>query len=277
MREKCRLIYDPPQPGEVNMARDMAIIEEVAQGAPPTLRFYSWQPAALSLGFFQQVEDIADTAACSRLGIDIVKRPTGGRALLHYRELTYSVAVPENHPLVPRGILPSYKFFSAAIIGGLRELGVQTGLAPGGNRGKGLLPGACFDSPSAYEIQVDGKKVVGSAQVRRDGTLLQHGSILLELSLDLYRQVLCGQSKTEHYIAQLGERAAGLRDLGYNVTADEIYHAVSKHFAKLLSVDFTEEGYKQNGTLSVHCNRRRPGRLHGGTACRGTGPKDIAG
>lgn len=241
MREKWRLIYDPPQPGIVNMDRDMAILEEVSQGlAPPTLRFYSWSPAALSIGYFQKADNIADISACSRLGIDIVRRPTGGRALLHHRELTYSVVVPESHPLIPRGVLPSYKFFSGAIISGLRELGVNTGLAPGENRGKGLLPGACFDSPSAYEIQVAGKKVVGSAQVRKDDTLLQHGSILLELSLDLYRQVLCDSSgrKKDYYMDELGKRAAGLTDLGYSVTADEIYRAVSKGFSELLNVDF---------------------------------------
>jgi lipoate-protein ligase A len=251
MREKWRLIYDAPQSGKVNMDRDMAILNEVSQGlALPTLRFYSWNPAALSLGYFQKPENIADISACSRLGIDIVKRPTGGRALLHHRELTYSVVVPESHRLIPRGVLPSYKFFSGAIVNGLRELGVLTDMASGASRGKGLLPGACFDSPSAYEIQVAGKKVVGSAQVRKNGVLLQHGSILLELSLDLYSQVLCDSSerKKERYMDELGNRAAGLTDLGYSVTADEIYLAVSKGFSELLNVDFLKEDEPWNIT-----------------------------
>lgn len=240
MKEKWRLIYDSPQAGKVNMARDMGILEEVSQGlAPPTLRFYSWHPATLSLGYFQKAEDIADISACNRLGIDIVRRPTGGRALLHHRELTYSVVVPESYRLIPKGVLPSYKFFSSAIINGLRALEVPAELVPGENRGKGLLPGACFDSPSAYEIQVAGKKVVGSAQVRQSNIILQHGSILLVLSLDLYRQVLGGEK--DYYLAELGKRAAGLTDLGYTVTADEIYQAVSKGFFALFDVDFFEE------------------------------------
>jgi lipoyl(octanoyl) transferase len=242
MREKWRLIYDASLPGAVNMSRDLTILEQVSAGlAPPTLRFYTWSPPALSLGYFQEVEEVADIAACSRLGIDIVRRPTGGRALLHHRELTYSVAVPDKSRIVPIGVLPAYKFFSQAIISGLQELGIGAALAPGDNRGKGLAPGSCFDTPSAYEIQVDGKKVVGSAQLRRNGALLQHGSILLELSLDLYRQVLRGGRKHDGYSDSLAGRAAGLDDLGYRVSTEDLFRSVSKGFSELLSVDFLRE------------------------------------
>ncbi len=241
LRDKWRLIFDPPLPGMENMSRDLEIMDEVVKNlSPPTLRFFTWDRPTLSVGYFQQPEEVADMAACKKLGIDIVRRPTGGRALLHNRELTYSIVVPEKYPLIPAGVLPSYKFFSKAIVKGLQALGVEAELAPGFNRGQGLAPGACFDTPSAYEIQVKEKKVVGSAQLRRGGCLLQHGSILLELSLELYRQVLksTDSEKKEDYMSELGQRAAGLSDLGYKLCIDEIYNALSKSFSELLAVDF---------------------------------------
>jgi lipoate-protein ligase A len=241
VREKWRLITDPALPGDINMARDMAMLEQVAcHGAPPTLRFYAWNPPALSLGYFQKAEDVIDIKACRRLGIDIVRRPTGGRALLHHRELTYSLAVSENHPLIPRDVLSSYRLLSSAIVEGLHRLGVEAEMAPGENRGRGLTPGSCFDTPSAFEIQVRGKKVVGSAQLRRSGVLLQHGSILLELSPDLYRQVLLpsGAGEGDDYLVKLGDRSAGLADLGYRLTAEELALAVCAGFSRLFEADF---------------------------------------
>jgi lipoate-protein ligase A len=224
------------------MSRDLAILDEVAKAAaPPTLRFYTWSPPALSLGYFQQAEDVADIEACRRLGIEIVRRPTGGRALLHHRELTYSVAVPEGHPLIPTAVLPAYKFLSSAIINGLSLLGVEADLSAGENRGRGKAPGSCFDTPSAYEIQIGGKKVVGSAQLRRNGALLQHGSILLELSLDLYRHVLRHDCREDNYIDILGKRAAGLHDLGYNTPIEDLTGAMVSGFSELLSTDFLRE------------------------------------
>ncbi len=240
MWEKWRLITDPALPGVVNMARDLAILEQVAAGeAPPTLRFYSWSPPAISLGHFQQEEDIVDTGACRRLGIEIVRRPTGGRALLHHRELTYSVVLPETHPLLPKGVLLSYRLLSTAIVSGLQRLGINAEMAPGESRGPGLAPGSCFDTPSAYEVQVAGKKVAGSAQLRRDGVLLQHGSILQELSLDLYRQVLPVRGGDDsHYMEKLAARAAGLDDLGYRFSLEDLALAICAGFAEVFNMEF---------------------------------------
>lgn len=191
MVAKWRLIYDHPLPGETNMRRDLEILKEVASDqAPPTLRLYSWAPPALSLGRFQKAAEVADIDACRRLGIDIVRRPTGGRAVLHDRELTYSLALPDKRTFVPAGVVPAYRFLSGALLDAFTRLGVEAQLSPEKTRAAGPASGSCFDSPSAYELHVLGKKVVGSAQMRRDGVLLQHGSILLELPLQNYRQIL---------------------------------------------------------------------------------------
>jgi lipoate-protein ligase A len=163
------------------MAVDEVVLDGVASGAAPTtVRFYGWKPACLSLGYFQSF-DVVDLDACRTLGIDIVRRPTGGRAILHDRELTYSVSLPAAVLGQERGILPSYHRISRALQAGLRALGIITTMAP--ESAAASLPEhgpICFDRPSAHEILLQGRKLIGSAQVRRANALLQHGSILVE-------------------------------------------------------------------------------------------------
>ncbi len=245
MKETWRLVHDPPLPGKANMDRDLDFHRQAARGdAPPTLRFYRWNPPALSLGYFQRPEEVADLKACRDLKIDIVRRPTGGRALLHYRELTYSLTVPEGHPKVPTSVLGAYRVFSSGLVRGLARLGIEAELAGKERRGRGPSPGACFDAPSAFELQVQGKKVVGSAQMRRDGALLQHGSILLCLPLDLYRQVLLpppGAGGASDHLKSLAAGAAGLEDLGYRVPLQKLAAALTAGFAEVLEVEFRAE------------------------------------
>lgn len=252
MQETWRLIHDPPLPGKINMKRDLSLLKEVCEGRSlPILRFYTWSPPALSLGFFQKAEEVAEVKACSRLGVDIVRRPTGGRALLHHRELTYSLIIPEEHPLIPKGVLESYKLLSQGIIKGLLALGIKAELAPGEGRGKGLVPGACFDSPSAYEIQVFGKKVVGSAQVRRRGGLLQHGAILQELSIDIYRQILKFANEASP-LDSLEKKAAGLKDLGYIVSEKELAQEIAKGFSEVFDVEICKDKEAQREWSSIN-------------------------
>jgi lipoate-protein ligase A len=180
-----RLLLDPPGTGAWNMAVDEVLLDGVAAGsAPPTIRFYEWAPPCLSLGYFQAYE-VVDAAGCRKLGVDVVRRPTGGRAILHDRELTYSVALPLRLLGDAGGVLPSYHRLSLALERGLRRLGVPVVLAP--ETAAQSVPDhgpVCFDRPSAYEILLGGRKLVGSAQVRRATGILQHGSILIEPRID---------------------------------------------------------------------------------------------
>ena len=176
-----RLLLDPPASGAWNMAVDEVLLDGVAAGsAPPTLRFYQWAPPCLSLGYFQPFE-VVDVDGCRALGVDLVRRPTGGRAILHDRELTYSVALPARLLGDDGGVLPSYHRLSLALEAGLSRLGVPVARAPesAGQPAPAHGP-VCFDRPSAHEILLDGRKLVGSAQVRRAAAILQHGSILIE-------------------------------------------------------------------------------------------------
>lgn len=183
---------DPAQ----NMAIDEAIMNAVAEGkAPPTLRFYGWNPATLSIGYFQKAEDEVDLAKVAERGIGFVRRPTGGRAVLHDQELTYSMILPESYPNIPQTVTESYRVLSNGLLYGFRRLGLQAdmvNLADEEEKFKYSSAGsaACFDSPSWYELVVEGKKVAGSAQMRQKGVILQHGSILLDLDSDLLFELL---------------------------------------------------------------------------------------
>ena len=174
-----RLLIDRPTLGAWNMSVDEAIMNDVIGGLSiPTIRFYAWQPATLSLGYAQPVSDVDQDRIHDR-GWNLVRRATGGRAILHRHELTYSVIVPADHPLAKEGIIESYRQISLAITHGLELLG----LATQADRKQGSLKdmgAVCFETPSHYEITTqDGRKLVGSAQLRRRGAILQHGTLPL--------------------------------------------------------------------------------------------------
>lgn len=156
------------------MTADVALLREVAGGAAPALRVYRWSRPALSLGRFQPETDV-DDAACARFGVEIVRRPTGGRALLHGGDLTYAVAVPK-----PSGAAGSvdavYGWLASGLVAGLARLGVDAAVAHGG----GSADPACFTGMQGADLRVGERKLCGSAQLQRDGVVLQHGAILLE-------------------------------------------------------------------------------------------------
>jgi len=162
------------------MARDRQLLDQLVRGQrPATLRFYSWSPACISLGLGQR-EEILDLDAVRRAGLDVVRRPTGGQALLHDRELTYSVVASLQDPAVGGTLMRSYHAISEALLAGLREIGINGEGAPCEPRpALGLTP-VCFASASAEEVLVGGRKLLASAQWRTRGAFLQHGSLLLE-------------------------------------------------------------------------------------------------
>lgn len=156
-----------------NMGLDEAILESVASGAePPTLRLYRWDPPAVSIGYFQGARDEVDIERCQAAGVGLVRRLTGGGAVYHDAELTYSVVVPETHPLASGSILDSYRAVCSGVIAGLAELGVRAEFAP------------------LNDVVSGGKKVSGNAQTRKRGCLLQHGTVLLEVDPEAMFAVL---------------------------------------------------------------------------------------
>jgi lipoate-protein ligase A len=161
------------------MAVDEAILNSVIDGASlPTLRFYAWSPPCLSLGRSQGLAE-ADLAACRAAGVDIVRRPTGGRSILHTDELTYSVSLIQTDPRARGGIVESYRRLSEGLLAGLHRLGVDATQARGQTTDSTETTAVCFETPSDYEITVAGRKLVGSAQWRARGGVLQHGTLPL--------------------------------------------------------------------------------------------------
>ncbi len=174
-----RLLVSPPADGATNMALDEAIVRAVGAGlARPTLRLYAWTPPCLSLGRAQSGDEV-DRAACARDGIHVVRRATGGQAILHTDELTYSVTASPHEPRLAGDILASYRRLSQALLAALQYLGVHAQSRPMQRQARDTHT-VCFETPSHYELtSSDGRKLVGSAQMRAREAVLQHGTLPL--------------------------------------------------------------------------------------------------
>lgn len=189
--ESWRLILSPPMCGAENMALDEAILETVCSGdSPPTLRLYAWNPPCLSLGYAQPISDV-DLDRLKAFGWDLVRRPTGGRAILHSDELTYAIIAKDDNPHLAGGVLRSYRHLSKGLVHALTLLGLDVEIQPEIplNHEDRTNP-VCFQVPSAFEITAQMKKLIGSAQVRRRGCVLQHGSLPLSGDIAMICQVL---------------------------------------------------------------------------------------
>lgn len=175
-----RLILDGGHSGAWNMAVDEALVEAVDAGrSAPVLRLYRWSPPALSLGFSQSFE-AADATFCAAHGVDLVRRPTGGRAVLHHLELTYAVLAPLGTGTFTRDLQAAYQAICRALVAGLAELGVSAEVAgrPDGDLVRPSQAIPCFIGPASGEVVAGGRKLVGSAMRRAGNSILQHGSIL---------------------------------------------------------------------------------------------------
>ncbi|MFX0559938.1 biotin/lipoate A/B protein ligase family protein [Tepidibacillus infernus] len=175
----------------INMALDEALLEWHSKGQfPPTIRFYGWDPATLSIGYFQKLHREINLQKVKEHGIGLVRRLTGGRAVLHDKELTYSVVISENHPKMPKTVTEAYRIISLGLLEGFKQLGLHAYFSVPETKEeldklKNPRSSVCFDAPSWYELVVEGRKVAGSAQTRQKGVILQHGSILLDLDEDI--------------------------------------------------------------------------------------------
>lgn len=184
---RWRVLVTPPADGAWNMALDEALLARARETGEGVVRVYGWSAPTLSLGRHQTARGRYDLERASALGVRFVRRPTGGRAVLHHREVTYSVTAPVG----PMGSLrESYGWINRLLVEGLHRLGVDAQVAA--SVGHAPPPGTapCFEEPVDGEIVARGRKLVGSAQVREDGALLQHGSILLEDDQELASALL---------------------------------------------------------------------------------------
>lgn len=244
-----RLIYDlPTRSGAMNMAVDEAILHSVLTGVqPPTLRLYGWSPPCVSLGYGQRAREI-DLARLRSMGWDIVRRPTGGRAILHIDELTYSVVCPHDHPLAEGGILASYQRISRALMTAMQLLGATVTFNDASSSSASTSP-VCFDQPGRYEITFAGRKLIGSAQLRRQAGMLQHGTLPLTGDIARLCQVLTYAEEIERELDAERVRASAITletALERPVSWDEAAHAAASGFsislgAQLITDNLTYE------------------------------------
>ncbi|MFZ6018387.1 MAG: lipoate--protein ligase family protein [Chloroflexota bacterium] len=240
-----RLIKTPPAPGAWNMALDESILQFVAAGKSlPVLRLYAWEPACLSLGYAQPIKDV-DFQNLVENGWELVRRPTGGRAILHTDELTYAVIAPQNEPRVAGSILESYRRLSTALVEALHLLDLPATADKEYPIPEGSQPNAavCFEVPSNYEITVQGKKLIGSAQARRYKGVLQHGSLPLYGDLTRITQALRFENETERRQAaqRLLDHATTVEMiLGKVLDWDTAAHAFKTAFEQVLNIEFLE-------------------------------------
>lgn len=237
-----RIILSPAARGAWNMAVDEAILEATAAGeSAPTLRLYSWAPPCLSLGSAQPISQI-DVNKLHEFGWDIVRRPTGGRAILHADEITYAVAAPIHDPNFEGGVLHSYRYFSEGLITALSILGLEVEIQPelALNEAERSQP-VCFELPSSYEITVKDKKLVGSAQLRRKGGVLQHGTMPLKGDIGRISLVLSFKDDDLRRQSQVKvrDRASPLDALlGHSVSWDQAAEAITQGFSRALGMNF---------------------------------------
>ncbi len=239
-----RLIRTAPAPGAWNMALDESILEHVHRGeAIPTLRLYAWTPACLSLGHAQPFADV-DVARLRAHGWDVVRRLTGGRAILHTDELTYSVTAPADEPRVAGTVLESYNRLAGALMRAVHDLGLPVEMKEHSNRSlTPMLNPVCFEVPSTYEITVRGKKLIGSAQARKKEHMLQHDSLPLHGDLTRICQVLVfvDEAAREQAAVRLLERATTVESvLGRVVDCETAVQAFVRAFENELGLTFEE-------------------------------------
>lgn len=233
-----RFIHSGYQTGAMNMALDDALLQSVANGQSlPILRFYRWLPATVTLGYAQSVHSDLDLAVCRDAGVDVVRRTTGGRAVLHDQEVTYSVIAPLNTELFGNSVLDCYRVISEVLQKTLLQLGLPAQLVPGKPRGghRNATKAVCFSAPSQYELVIEGRKVAGSSQKRYGQVFLQHGSIPVEMDLDLLGRAL--------KVNENEERAGSLETVGWlnrwsdsKLTIEDVETALAGIFSEHLQI-----------------------------------------
>ena len=220
MSEQWRLLQTGMNTAFANMAIDRSILVANSNGmVPPTVRLYGWVPPAISIGYFQSLTEEVDLDACQRLGVDYVRRITGGGAVFHDKEVTYSLVIPESHLQIPKNILKSYGRICGAIIKGLQNLGIESEYAP------------------INDIVSGGKKISGNAQTRKLGTVLQHGTILLDVDVDTMFSLLKvpNEKMKDKLIKDVKQRMTSIqhilgRTIDFHDVADAMKHGFEEEF-----------------------------------------------
>ena len=237
---RWRLLVTEPLDGATNMALDEAILQARLQEiAPPTLRFFSWDPPTVSLGYGQGLDAAINVEACRQLGVGLVRRPTGGSAIYHdtfEREVTYSVVARSGDFDGSGDLLETYRWIGAGLTTGLRRLGVPAEMVPVRPSDPSAMPAFCFARTGSYEVEVAGRKLVGSAQRRQSGAFLQHGSVLLGADVARLRLLFPQEADPLAGMTTLEEA------LGRRPTFSEVVEALTEGLRETHGLDLAPGG-----------------------------------
>lgn len=243
-----------------NMAMDEALLNFVSRGEiDPVVRFYTWNPATLSVGYFQRLKKEIDIDKVKEKGFGLVRRQTGGRGVLHDKELTYSVIVPESHPNMPSTITEAYRVISEGLLEGFKLLRFDAYFAiPRSKEEREKLKqprsAVCFDAPSWYELVVEGRKIAGSAQTRQKGVILQHGSLLQDVDVDeLFDMFIFKNDRLKEKMKKaFVDKAVAINDISdRHISIEEMEKAFEEGFKKGLNIEFKPLSLTENQLAEV--------------------------
>lgn len=243
-----------------NMAMDEALLNFVSRGEiDPVVRFYTWSPATLSVGYFQRLKKEIAIEKVKEKGFGLVRRQTGGRGVLHDKELTYSVIVPESHPDMPTTITEAYRVISEGLLEGFKLLGFDAYFAiPRSKEEREKLKqprsAVCFDAPSWYELVVEGRKIAGSAQTRQKGVILQHGSLLQDVDIDeLFDMFIFKNDRLKEKMKKaFVDKAVAINDISERyISIEEMEKAFEEGFKNGLNIEFKPLSLTENQLAEV--------------------------
>lgn len=244
MKEQWRLLLTGYKSAAENMAIDRAVLVAHSKGnVPPTVRFYGWNPPAISIGYFQRLNEEVDLDACKQNDVEYVRRITGGGAVFHEDELTYSIVISEKHQSISKNILESYGSICGAVMNGLSHLSIESTYAP------------------INDILVNGKKISGNAQTRKLKTVLQHGTILTDVNVEKMFSLLKvpNEKIKDKLITDVKDRVTSIKhQKEANIPFDEVADAMRKGFEETFGIelilgDFTEEEKQLTEEFTINC------------------------
>jgi lipoyl(octanoyl) transferase len=233
-----RFLNTGVQDADLNMAIDEAVLIHHLRGdAPPTLRVFRWSRPSISLGRFQHVEREIEAKRCDELGVALVRRPTGGRAVYHRDEFTYSIVIGKRYG-VPAGVVAAYAYLAQGILAAMSSLGIQAELSD--ERVSKHPSAACFASSTQADLTSGGYKLVGSAQVWREDALLQQGSLPLDDRAAEFFSMLRfpNDESRENDLALYREKTQPLHAFAPQAAWDDVAHAFRSGFSAALGVEF---------------------------------------
>jgi len=252
---KLRFIIDELKPADFNMAADLYLLDQCEKDNIVTVRFYSWTRPSITLGYMQNAAEELDLEAVRQAGVDWIRRPTGGRAVLHERDLTYSCIFPKSISEMGSGITQTYRLITECLLNGLGRASIKCDAHNSSAELKGLkrevkLP--CFLAPNRDEIMVSGKKLVGSAQKRNANAVLQHGSIPITcdcFKLPLYLKI-SGEEK-EKQTKLLCDKSSYIHEWNPGATFAVIAHCLLNGFSSVLPFNYEMRGWDDQEKTAI--------------------------